>query len=85
VKLKIRRKFCYQASATEVKELQPGVYEVPGEISEDLARKVLRFGTAEVVAEKKAPENKVVTAPENKAKVAKKSSHRRSSRAKPNK
>ena len=85
MKLKIRRKFQYQASATEVKELSPGVYEVPGDISEELAGKVLRFGRAHVLVEKKAPENKVVKAPENKTKVAKKSGYRRSTRAKPNK
>jgi hypothetical protein len=61
-------------------QLDPGIHDVP----EDLAAKILKFGKAEVVVEKKAPEDKVVTAPENKARVAKKSKRSRSTRSKSN-
>ena len=53
------------------------VDQTPGEISGELANKVLRFGKAEVVVEKKAPENKVVSIAESKSKVAKKPVRRR--------
>lgn len=84
MKIRIKRHFRYQASATKTKDIAPGVYEVPGDISEELARKVLRFGKAEVVVEKKAPENKVVPVAENKAEVVKPAVRGRRARTKPN-
>lgn len=89
MKIKIKRIFRYQASATKAKELQPGVYEVGADISQHIADSVLRFGKAEIVVEpvveKKAPENKVVEVAENKSRVEKTAGRRRSTRTKPNK
>ena len=89
MKIKIKRPFRYQVSATKSKELQSGVYDVGVDISQERADLVLRFGKAEVVVEpvveKKAPENKIVEAPENKSRVAKPTVRRRSTRTKPNK
>ena len=82
MRIKIKRLFRIQVSATEVREFSPGVYDVPRDISKGDADKVLKFGKAEVLAEKVVPENKVVATPENKVRVAKKSGHRRSTRAK---
>ena len=77
MKIKVRKAFRYQVDARKEAELAPGIYEVPGEISGELANKVLRFGKANVVVEKKAPENKVVSIAESKSKVAKKPVRRR--------
>ena len=85
MKIKIKRMFRHQETATKVVEYPPGIYTVPGDISTDVAKKVLRFGSAEVLVEKVAPENKVVKTPENKTKVAKTAGSRRSTRAKPDK
>ena len=85
MRIKIKRIFRYQATATKLKAIQPGVYDVPGDISEDIAQKVLRFGRAEVLAEKKAPENKVIGTPENKSNVAKLPVRSRRSRSKSDK
>jgi len=82
MKIKIKRLFCVQVSATKTKEFQPGVYAVPGDISADVAEKALKFGSAEILVEKVAPENKAVEAPEDKTRVAKKSGYRRSTRSK---
>lgn len=69
MKVKIKRPFTYQADARTAVTLEPGVHDLDSE----LAGKVLRFGAAELVVEKKAPQNKKRdTAPENKKKVAKK-------------
>ena len=93
MKIKIKRVFRYQVSATKVREIQPGVYDVPGRVSLELAQMVLRFGKAEILAEsappkvveKVAPENKVVEVTANKARVAKTPMRRRSSRSKSDK
>ncbi len=85
MKIKIKRVFNYQDGPRNVVELQPGVYGVGRDISQHVADLAIRWGGAEVVVEKKAPENKVVRASENKSKVAKKSGNRRSTRSKPNK
>ena len=77
MKIRLHQTFRYQKTATEVVELLAGVHDLPKE----LAEKAIRFGGAKLVTEKKAPENKVVGVPENKAKVAKVRSRR--SRAKP--
>lgn len=69
MKIRIKRPFTYQVSATKTETIQPGVHD----LSQDLAEKVLRFGKAELVVEKKAPENKLRgKAPENKARVGRK-------------
>jgi len=88
MKIKIKRVFRYQASATKVKELQPGVYDVGGDISKHVADSALKFGSAELVVEAPkpvikapAPENKVVESTENKARVAKAPVRRRRSRS----
>ena len=83
MKIKIKKVFRYQFDAVTVKKLYPGVYDVGRDITQHVADSALRFGKAEVVVEKKAPENKIVQPAANKAKVAKKSGHRRSTRTKP--
>lgn len=87
MKISIKRKFQYQADARTLKVLPVGVYEVGKDISQYLCDLALKFGKAEVVVEKVvekvAPENKVVAAPENKKKVARKPGRRRSTRTKP--
>ena len=89
MKIKIKRLFRYQASATKEKELLPGVYDVGVDISQHLVDMAFSMHKAEVVVEpvveKVAPENKVVETPENKARVAKKPGRRRSTRTKPDK
>lgn len=67
MKIKVKRVFRYQVDATTVKVIEPGVHDLPAE----LAEKVLRFGSAELVVEKKAPKKKARgSAPENKARMA---------------
>ena len=78
MKVKVLRVFQYQIDARTVGEIKPGIHDLP----EDLAKKVLRFGKAELVFEKKAPENKVVKIAESKAKVARKPVRRGGSRPK---
>ena len=85
MKIKIKRIFRHQETGSKVREYHPGVYDVPGDISQDVAQKVLKFGKAEVLAEKQAPENKVVKTPEDKTRVAKSAVGRRSTGTKPNK
>ena len=89
MKIKIKRVFRYQASATRVRTFQPGVYDVGRDISAEIADSALECGKAVVVVEapkpveKKAPENKVIEVTANKAKVAKAPGRRRSTRSKP--
>ncbi len=85
MKIKVKRLFRYMATPTDTKDIVVGVYSVPEDISDELAQKILRFGKAEVLQEKKAPENKVVATPENKTRVAAPTGNRRSTRAKPDK
>lgn len=82
MKLKIKREFVYMVG-TETRRIPPGVYDVPASIDEILAAKVLKWGSAEKVVEKKAPENKVVKIAESKAGVVKPSKRSRRTRAKP--
>lgn len=83
MKIQIKRLFRYQKDAQTVVDLPPGVYAVPKDISKDVAEKALKFGKASVMAEKKAPENKVVKVAENKATVEKPKKRRGRPRAKP--
>ena len=85
MRIHVKRAFTYQKTPSKTATLQPGEYEVGPDISLHVAEMALKFGGAVVIAEVKkvAPENKVVEAPENKVRVAKKSGHRRSTRAKP--
>jgi len=82
MKIKIKRLFRHHEGPRTIKDYNPGVYDVGKDISQHVADLALRFGRVEVVVEpvveKKAPENKVVEAPENKSRVAKKSGSRRS-------
>ena len=84
MRIKVKKKFTYQKTPRATAELHPGEYEVGTHISLHLAELALRFGSAEVVhvVKKESPEVKIVDAPENKARVAKKSGYRRSTRAK---
>ena len=84
MKLKIKRLFRYQKTATKVVELKPGVYDVGRDISEHVAQLALRYGKSEIVIEKKAPEKKVVETPENKAGVELKPVRGRRARSKSN-
>lgn len=61
---------------------EPGVYRVPADIDKATAQKMLRFGRAELLSTKTAPENKLGKVPENKTRVAKKTRRRRSTRSK---
>lgn len=87
MKIRIQQLFRHQASATKVRKYPPGVYDVPRQMSNHVAELALKFGRAEIVApvmvEKKAPEDKVVGTPENKARVVKQPVRRRSTRTKP--
>jgi len=86
MKIRIKKKFQYQADARTLKVLPVGVYEVGKDISQYVCDLALKFGKAEVVVEKVvkvAPENKVVAAPANKKKVVRKTGNRRSTRTKP--
>lgn len=84
MKIKVKRLFRFQKTPTKVGEVKPGVYSVPGDLSNELAAKILKFGKAEkLIDEKKAPENKNLgKAPESKSKVAKKTGNRRGTGAK---
>lgn len=62
MKIRLKRTFQLQVSANKIEVYEPGIHEVSAEIAD----KMLRFGKAEKVLEKKAPENKVVSAPETK-------------------
>ena len=65
MRIKVKRKFRYQVGARTVREIEPGIHDLPPA----LAEKVLKWGKAEIVKEtfrKFAPENKVVEAPEAK-------------------
>ncbi len=98
MRIKIKRLFRYQVSATKTGQVLPGEYDVPKDVSFDVAAMAMKFGGAKivpdepapekvvpekVVPEKTAPENKVVETPENKARVARKTVRRRSNRTKP--
>ena len=83
MKIKVKKVFRYQATASKLKALQPGVYKVGVDITQYVADLALKYGKSEIVVEKKAPENKVVEAPENKIRVVKKPVRRRSARTKP--
>ncbi len=87
MKIRIKREFKYQLSATKVAVLPPGVYDTEHDITQHVVDLALRFGKAEIVIEapvkKVAPENKVVEVAENKSGVEEKSVRRRSTRSKP--
>lgn len=78
MKVRIKRAFTYQDGPRNTVTLKPGVYDLP----EKLVQLALRFGKAELVVTKKAPENKLAKTPENKARVAGKTKRRRSAGAK---
>ena len=78
MKIRLFRPFTHQVSATEVRTYPPGVHD----LDDRLASLALRFGKAEVVIEKKAPQNKARgKAPNNKAGVGR--TTKRRSRARP--
>lgn len=79
MKIRLKRPFTYQVDAQTTKTLEPGIHDV----NQALAEKILRFGKAELVSEKKAPQNKARGgAPENKTKVAGKAKRRSRKRPK---
>ena len=81
---KVTRTFGIAVDARNVRTYTSGVYEVPRDMDPYHAERAraLRCGDW-VKLQKKAPENKVVDVPENKAKVAKKTVRRRSTGTKP--
>ena len=81
MKIRLKRPFTYQDGPRKTTTLVPGVHDLP----QDLAEKVLRFGNAEMVVTKKAPENKKRGKPsENKAGVGRTTKRSRRPRAEPN-
>lgn len=90
MKLQVTRLWKRQISNTQVRTIKPGVYRVPDEVSEDDAARIVQMHAGSFIAEpvkkkpaaKKAPENKVVESPENKAGVAKSAKRGRSARPK---
>lgn len=74
MKIKLRRKFKYMFDNHTVREILPGIYEVPRQIDKDAAHLALEFGAAIIILEpkkkkvfsKKAPENKVIKVKESK-------------------
>ena len=93
MKIKLKRLFRTQITATKLREFPPGVYDVPGDMPIEIAERALTFGKAKMVVErvapkvveKKAPENKAVEVTANKASVAKPAVRRRSAGTQPNK
>ena len=80
MEINLKRPFTYQVDARTTKTIEVGVHDLP----QHLAKKVLRFGKAEIVVKKKAPENKKRgKAPENKARVGGSTKRSRSPRTKP--
>jgi hypothetical protein len=79
MQIKVKRKFRYETAPGVVAEIAPGVHDLPDE----LAYKVLKFGRAEKVYEKRAPENKVVAVAEHKAGLDGATVRRRRKRTKP--
>ena len=78
MKVRIKRTFKYMDGVKE-KTLKQGIYD----LDERLAGLALRWGKAELVVEKKAPENKLGKVSENKSKVVKKPRVRRSTGTEP--
>jgi len=84
MKIKFKPPFRYAVSASVTHALMPGVYDVPGDVSAELAAKAIRYGKAERLEFKKvAPENKLAEVPETKAAVGGKTVRRRRARTKP--
>jgi len=85
MQFKVKRQFNIQVTALKVRTYSPGVYDVPKDMPKDHAVKCARQRRGEwvkVETVKQAPENKVVETAESKAKVAKKTGYRRSTRTK---
>jgi len=80
MKIRVKRPFVYQVDARTTVRLPVGEHD----LSREIAEKVLRFGKAEMVVEKKAPANKSRgKAAENKARVVKPTKRGGRKRAKP--
>lgn len=84
MKIKVKKVFRYQVTPTTVGKIVPGVYDVPSDLSKALADKVFKFGSAEFVIEKVAPENKLAKVAENKSGVGRKTKRGRRSGSKSN-
>ncbi len=89
MKIRVTREWKRQISNTKVRTIKPGLYKVPGEVSEDDAARIVAMHAGAMINEapkkvkKKAPENKVSAVPENKAGVAKPTKRRGRPRSKP--
>lgn len=84
MKIRVRRKYTRQLTATKVLTIEPGIYSVPKEVSEEDAERIRRMRLGTIVQGKRAPRNKQATVSENKSGVGKKTKRRRGARAKPN-
>ena len=90
MKIVVTNGFKYQKDARTTREVKKGLHEVGKDISKEWCEFALSHALAFVYVEpikvpepvKAVPENKVVEAPSNKSKVAKKSGSRRSTRPK---
>jgi len=88
MKIIVKRKFKYQNDARVVQVLEKGVYEVGKDVSKYVADMAITYRHAYFYVDpvvKKAPEKKVVEAPENKASVAKPAVRRSRTRPKSHK
>ena len=83
MKIRLRRKFAVQVSATELKTYERGDYTIPSEMPKHYAERAVKIGVGMYIQEKVAPENKLANVPENKAKTGRKTVRRRSTRSKP--
>ena len=81
MRIRVKRLFKYTWDNRKTHQLLPGEYDVPGEVAENTALLAIQFGAAvrinAPVAEKKAPENKVVIPVANKKKVSRKKAKRK--------
>lgn len=82
MKFRLRKTFAIQVSPTQLTTYPAGDYQVPEQMLEDHARKAEKQHLGRFVAEKKAPENKVVNVPNDKAAVRKKTVRRGGPRSK---
>ena len=79
---KLTRPFSIQIKADKLKNYGAGVYDVPGQMTAEHAERARMQHLGRYLETKKVPENKAVAPAENKARVAKKTKHRRGAGAK---
>ena len=89
MKIRVTQEWKRQVNPYKVKTIKPGVYKVPGEVSEDDAARIVQMHAGALIeekapkqAKKKAPENKVAAVPESKAGVGRATKRGRRTRSK---